>query len=137
MFLSQAREIKQAFSARRETGDPAVDGAVTTLVRAAEHSEALGFWQRQSIADPMETATRMLAEHGQNLTTEQVGKVMDQLSTIEQARVARRRFWLQAVVTLVVLIPSLGVALGYVDNGDATQKAAAGFVGATIGYWLR
>ncbi|WP_257388436.1 hypothetical protein [Tahibacter caeni] len=58
------------------------------------------------------------------------------LDQIERRREARRRFWVQLTVSLVVLAGA-GYLLAMTAPGADTQKALFGLIGTVIGYWLR
>lgn len=47
------------------------------------------------------------------------------------------RYWMPAVISLLVLLAALYVILSNDSYGDAQQKWASGVVGTILGYWFK
>lgn len=110
--------------------------AWNTLSSDQGGADGLGFKKSQPLdggaPQRLKATQKRLRERGQELSEEQVAL----LQSMAEADQIRRRFWVQASLSFLVL----GVCLALVWRGpgdESLQKALFALMGTVVGYWLR
>ncbi|MFO1433024.1 MAG: hypothetical protein U1F76_23445 [Candidatus Competibacteraceae bacterium] len=136
-FLSGITEAMKAFS-----GTPAVSSTVEAAARilrsvdSDQGLQGLGFRKkRRKIHDTPEKKA-ILSEHGIQLNDNEMMQLIKYLKDKEEVNIIRRRFWMQCMISLVLILFSLGILL-WGKPAMATEKSLFGLLGTIIGYWLR
>ena len=134
MALSILSDIKTIFRPVSKLTDVKLVNAENLVTNALKPEESLGFFTNTSTDTPLETAHRLLREHGTDLQTDELVTVVTQLTKLDEAKQAKRRVIIQIVLTAAIL--ALVLFLLNKDS-DASSKAAFGFMGTVVGFWLK
>jgi hypothetical protein len=116
--------------------DADVARAAQTVDEARSVDGKLGFFKRRSAIQDLEDLGQVLAEHGEKLAAPGAAKVLSVLKQWDELRAARRRFVIQVVISIVVLVIA-GTCLAFANPSEAAQKSLYALVGTVVGYWLR
>ncbi|AZV76956.1 hypothetical protein EBB79_02960 [Parasedimentitalea marina] len=133
MFLG-LQEVSRAFFSKPEQNDAHTQHAIDILKTAKD--QPLRFFGRDE-TDAIETAVRILAEHGTELGGEERLKVVTALKEMDDVRRLRQRVVVQVAITIVLLAFSLTVAFGAISASDQLQKLSFGLIGTVVGFWLK
>jgi hypothetical protein len=134
MLFQGVREVVFAFSPDMRTGDQEVDQAVELVSDLRPAGSSVGFFGRERDTKATSVAIKLLQDHGKNLTYEQT---VETLQKLDENQSIRRRFWVQLLVTVVVLAIALSAILRWFTVSEDLKKVAYGFVGTVVGYWLK
>jgi hypothetical protein len=114
--------------------EPGERQALDALDDADAEGAGLGFRKKREAISPGEIK-RKLSEQGVAVSEASAERLALRRKA-DGAAATRQRFWMQVVISLIVLI----VALATIVAGHpaaATEKAMFGLVGTVLGYWLR
>jgi hypothetical protein len=133
MFFSAVRNAMQAF--RRDPEPSEAEKRAMTVLQSAGRDGALGFRKDKKPSSPREIE-RILSENGIRDAADLAERLAKQDAVREEKALARNRFWVQVVISVVIL----AAALLFVSPGkpaETTEKALFGLIGTVLGYWLR
>jgi hypothetical protein len=128
-FFSGLREAFGRLTLHEQLSAPVRD--VVNELAATPTADSLGF-----DGDDKPVRTRRVRERHPELDEKQLQLANQALDQIERRNEARRRFWVQLVVSLLVLGGAGGLLVLSQPNADM-QKALFGLIGTVVGYWLR
>jgi len=117
------------------TADGTVHDAVKLLAEDDRSVGAVGFRRAQPSKSSADVK-RQLKEHGLDVSDRQLDQLMKLQEGEHARRLARGRFWMQLVISLLVA-GFAGAFLAFGTPGASTEKALFGLVGTVLGYWLR
>ncbi len=116
----------------------ATEAAALEIARSAtDRTDQLGFKKPvkrvpKRTPNELEGLKSLLAESGHGVDDDSASRIADRL----QAEMTRGRFWVQAGISLLVVL--FCVAILWSGQGNETlQKAVIGLLGTVVGFWLR
>ena len=134
MFFSGIRDVASAFGSHPPPGDVAEQ---VDLIRTLSQARGeMGFFRGKPKSEAKEAVARVLKERGKPVTDAEADKTAEYLKAEEERSAVRRRFVMQAIITVAVLAFAIGtLTLGAAS--EASAKALYGLIGTVVGYWLR
>lgn len=133
LILTTIGHARRAFSHLPEPEDRVVAKALTLLRSSEGDDTGMGFPSRsQDIPD----VKRMLDEHGLELDTNQLQKLIEYRKEMEELKRARIHFFVQIGISLVAMVVAL-IVLVFGNPGKELTQGLFGLLGTVVGYWLR
>jgi hypothetical protein len=106
------------------------------VLNTLRQSDELGFRKKASKVELEQKVRRTLKETGQDLNDSDAEKVVNHVRAIEEMTIARRRFWAQCAVSLLIVLFAIFM-LSRSQSNETVEKALFGLLGTVLGYWLR
>ena len=133
-FFSGIMQARAAFV--QPYVDDRTKNAAELVLNTLNNSNALGFRKKVSKDELGAKARRTLKETGQDLNDSDIEKVINHMRALEEMTIARRRFWAQCAVSLLIVAFAMFM-LSRSQSNETVQKALFGLLGTVLGYWLR
>ncbi len=135
-FFNTLSGAYKAFSKVQNPEDEEVKKAAEIILSIQHRGERLNFRKKPKQHSYIVTETKhILREYGQELNETQLAELVKYIQALEEIKKGRRLFWMQSIVTAVIVIFALSLLLW--KGGELSceqQNVLIGLLSTVFGY---
>lgn len=135
IWLIGTSRFKKAFSPPQSPKDPLVAESAAMLHSTDADDTGMGFHKLKRFVKDIVTVKKFLDEHGVSLEDSQISELMKYMKAVEEYERAKTRFWVQIVLSILIVGGSIGVLIFTAPPTEVSNSLFA-LLGLVIGFWF-